>query len=116
VWLAPTQVRLVPVSDAHVEGAMRLAERLPFRVDVDDRDIKMGKKVRAAEREWIPYIIVVGERELDGGDLTVRQRLGEQLTMSLADFENLLTTETAGKPRRMLNTPRALSKRPIFVG
>jgi threonyl-tRNA synthetase len=116
VWLAPTQVRLVPVSDGHVEGAVRLAERIPFRVDVDDRDVKLGKKIRDAEREWIPFIVVVGERELTGGDLTVRQRLGEQVEMPFAAFVDLLATETAGKPQRSLNTPRTLSRRPIFVG
>ena len=57
VWLAPIQVRMLPVSDDHVDGAMLLAERVPFRVDVDDRDMKLGKKVREAEKEWIPYAI-----------------------------------------------------------
>jgi threonyl-tRNA synthetase len=115
-WLAPTQVRLIPVSRDHVDGAMRLAERIPYRVDVDDREEKLGKKVRDAEREWVPYILVVGERELGGGDLTVRQRIGDQAEMSIEAFVGLLDTETAGKPQRPLNTPRALSRRPIFVG
>ncbi|WP_199742310.1 threonine--tRNA ligase [Streptomyces triticirhizae] len=116
VWLAPTQVRLLPVSDDHVEGAMRLADRIPFRVDVDDRDLKLGKKIREAEREWVPFILVVGAKELSGEDLTVRQRLGEQKQMTLESFLELLAEETAGKPKRALNTPRALSRRPIFVG
>ncbi|WP_226962027.1 MULTISPECIES: threonine--tRNA ligase [Streptomyces] len=116
VWLAPTQVRLLPVSDDHVEGAMRLADQIPFRVDVDDRDLKLGKKIREAEREWVPFILVVGAKELSGEDLTVRQRLGEQRQMTLEAFLELLAQETAGKPRRALNTPRALSRRPIFVG
>jgi threonyl-tRNA synthetase len=115
-WLAPTQVRLVPISDAHVEGTLKLADRIPFRVDVDDRDIKMGKKVREAEKEWTPYILVVGERELSGGDLAVRPRVGEQMTMSLNAFIERLTEESAGKPMRSANTPRLLSRRPIFVG
>lgn len=116
VWLAPIQVRLVPVSDVHVEGAMRLAERLPYRVDVDDRDIKLGKKIREAAKEWIPYVLVVGERELANGDLTIRTRQGQQIEMSLDAFLEQLATETAGKPQRAANTPRAVSKRPIFVG
>ncbi len=116
VWLAPIQVRLVPVSDAQVEGALRLAERIPYRVDVDDRGHKVGKKVRDAEREWIPYVLVVGERELSGGDFTVRPRLGEQMKMPLDAFLERLSTETAGKPQRAANTPRSLSQRPIFVG
>jgi threonyl-tRNA synthetase len=115
-WLAPTQVRLVPTSDVHLEGALRLADRIPFRVDVDDRDMKMGKKVREAEKEWIPYILVVGERELSGGNLSVRPRVGEQVEMPLGAFVERLTVESAGKPLRSANTPRLLSKRPIFVG
>jgi threonyl-tRNA synthetase len=116
VWLAPIQVRLVPVSDAHVEGALRLADRIPYRVDVDDRDVKLGKKIRDAEREWLPYVLVVGEKELSGGDLTVRPRIGEQTEMPLDAFLKRLATETAGKPVRAANTPRSLSRRPIFVG
>ncbi|MGE5827261.1 MAG: threonine--tRNA ligase, partial [Micromonosporaceae bacterium] len=116
LWLAPTQVRLVPTSDSHIEGALRLADRIPFRVDVDDRDIKMGKKIREAEKEWTPYILVIGDRELAGGDLTVRPRIGEQMTMSLDAFVEKLSQESAGKPLRSANTPRLLSQRPIFVG
>jgi threonyl-tRNA synthetase len=116
LWLAPIQVRLVPVSTVHVAGAFELAQRIPYRIDVDDRDLKMGKKVREAETEWIPYVLVVGERELSGGNLTVRPRVGEQMEMSLDAFLDLLAQETAGKPTRVANTPRSLSRRPIFVG
>lgn len=116
VWLAPIQARLVPVSSEQVEGAVELASRIPFRVDVDDRDEKLGKKVRDAEREWVPYIIVIGDREINGGELTIRQRAGEQMTMSVEAFIDMLEAETAGKPRRLLNSPRQLSRRPIFVG
>ena len=116
VWLAPIQMRLVPVSDAHVEGALALAEQIPYRVDVDDRDAKLGKKIRDAEREWIPYVLVVGDKELSGGDLSVRPRIGEQKEMSLAALLEMLDAETAGKPRRPANLPPLLSKRPIFVG
>jgi threonyl-tRNA synthetase len=104
------------VSNAQTDGAYRLAEQIPFRVDVDDRDAKMGKKVRDAEREWIPYVLVVGDRELSGGDLTIRPRMGEQLQLPLDAFVERLTAETAGKPKRPANTPRSLSQRPIFVG
>lgn len=116
VWLAPVQLRLVPVSDAHVEGALTLAEQIPYRVDVDDRDAKLGKKIRDAEREWVPYVLVVGDKELSGGDLSVRPRTGEQKEMSLAALLEMLDAETAGKPRRPANLPKLLSKRPIFVG
>jgi threonyl-tRNA synthetase len=115
-WLAPIQVRLVPVSDAHVPGALDLADRIPFRVDVDDRDLKIGRKVREAEREWVSYTLVIGDKELSGGDLTVRPRIGEQVEMSLGVLLERLSSEAAGKPRLSANTPRLLSKRPIFVG
>jgi threonyl-tRNA synthetase len=117
VWLAPVQVRLLPVSDAHVLGALELARRIPFRVDVDDRDLKLGKKVREAEKEWVPYTIVIGARELSGeGPLTVRPRVGEQVEMILDELLAKLRDETAGKPTLPANTPIAVSKRPIFVG
>jgi threonyl-tRNA synthetase len=116
VWLAPVQVRLLPVSDAQVDGALDLVRQIPFRVDVDDRDAKLGKKVRDAEREWIPFSVVIGQRELEGGPLTVRSRSGEQLQMSLRDLVSRLEAETAGKPSRSANTPRRLSTRPVFVG
>ena len=116
VWMAPIQVRLVPVTDDHVEGALRLAEAIPVRVDVDDRDAKLGKKIRDAEKEWIPYTLVVGEKELSGGTLTVRPRLGGQLEMSVDSFVERLTAETDGRPERPANTPRLLTRRPTFVG
>jgi threonyl-tRNA synthetase len=117
VWLAPVQVRLLPVSDAHVEGAMRLAGRIPYRVDVDDRDMKLGKKVREAEREWVPYTIVVGDRELAGpGLLTIRPRTGEQVAMTLEALLGTLAAEVAGKPALPANAPRALSRRPVLAG
>ncbi len=116
VWLAPIQVRLLPVSDDHVQGALELAERIPFRVDVDDRDLKLGKKVRESEREWVPYALVVGDRELSGEPLSIRPRVGEQFEMSVEEFVEHLRAETAGMPEHRANTPRLLSRRPIFVG
>jgi threonyl-tRNA synthetase len=117
VWLAPIQVRMLPVSDDHVDGAMRLAERVPFRVDVDDRDMKLGKKVREAEKEWIPYTIVIGEKELSGtGPLVVRRRDGGQTEMTLEQLLDEIAAEMAGKPFMSANTPRRLSTRPIYVG
>jgi threonyl-tRNA synthetase len=116
VWLAPIQVRILPVSETHIQGALQMAERIPFRVDVDDRDLKVGKKIRESEKEWIPYALVFGEKELSGGTLTVRPRLGAQVEMTLDAFLEKLASETAGKPPLPANTPRLLSRRPIFVG
>lgn len=115
-WLAPTQVRLVPVSSEQLEGALELAKRIPYRVEVDDRDGTLGKKIRDAEKEWVPYVLAIGKKELAGGDLAVRPRVGEQQAMSVDAFLERLASEAAGKPFRPANLPRLLSRRPIFVG
>lgn len=117
VWLAPVQVRLIPVSDSHADSAVELAERLTFRVDVDDRDLKLGKKIREAEKDWVPYTIVIGDRELSGdGPLQIRPRSGEQFGATVDELIARLKKETAGRPSRPLNSPIRLSRRPVFVG
>src|SRR6266571_4950837 len=70
VWLAPTQVRVVPVSADQLDYARGLIERLPeVRVDLDDTNDTLAKKIRRAEKEWVPYIVVVGKREIESGAL-----------------------------------------------
>ena len=116
VWLSPVQVRILPISERNLERALELARLIPFRVDVDDRSLKIGKKIRDSEKEWIPYAIIVGDDEMSGDSLTVRPRIGEQFKTSVELFNSRLSEETAGKPQLPLNTPQLLSKRPIFVG
>ncbi len=94
---------------------MRLEDHILYRVDVDDRDLKVGKKIREAEKEWIPYALVIGEKELSGGTLTVRPRFGEQFEMTLEEFLERLAADTAGKPALPANTPLLLSRRPVFM-
>lgn len=116
IWLAPTQIRLLPVAEQHVAGAMKIAAQLPFRVDVDDRDLRLPKKIREAERDWVPFVVVVGEREVDGGQLNVRSRSGEQFEATLDELRDMIAAATEGRPTRRLNAPQLLSRRPIFVG
>jgi threonyl-tRNA synthetase len=86
VWLAPVQVRVIPVGEDHREAARTLAEKLgEFRVEVDDSDETVGKRIRNAEVEKIPYVIVWGDKESDDA-LAVRERGGEQSTKSLDDL------------------------------
>lgn len=76
-WLSPVQIRVVPVADRHNDAAMALRAELVregFRVDVDDATESVGKKIRSAEKAKIPYSLVIGDREAEGGDLTVRIR------------------------------------------
>ena len=83
VWLAPVQVRIIPVGEDHREAAHGLRERLDgLRVEIDERDETVGKRIRDAEVEKIPYVIVYGDKESEQA-LAVRKRGGEQSTLSL---------------------------------
>jgi threonyl-tRNA synthetase len=83
-WLAPVQIRIIPVGEDHREAAHALEERLgDHRVEIDERDETVGKRIRDAELEKIPYVIVYGDKESDES-LAVRKRGGEQSTLSLA--------------------------------
>ena len=64
VWLSPTQVRVVPISEKHLPFAEEVSKKLDCRVDIDDRDMSIGKKVREASREWIPYLVVLAIKKL----------------------------------------------------
>jgi threonyl-tRNA synthetase len=116
IWIAPIQARIIPVADRHTAFCETILEKIPFRVDLDDRDMSVGKKVREAERRWIPFILVVGDREAESGEFAVRIHGGEQRTMSLDGLNATIEGEIAGKPFRPLNVPVRLSERPIFVG
>jgi threonyl-tRNA synthetase len=86
LWLAPVQVRIVPVGEGHREAARALAEKLSaFRVEVDERDETVGKRIRDAEVEKIPYVVVFGDRESEQA-LAVRGRGGEQSTRTLDEL------------------------------
>ncbi|MDD4307994.1 MAG: threonine--tRNA ligase, partial [Thermoplasmata archaeon] len=71
-WLAPTQLRILPVKDEFLPDCIAMAKNLPGRVDVDDREMTIGKKIRDAEREWVPLIIVFGDSEKSSGKFQVR--------------------------------------------
>ncbi|GIU94873.1 MAG: threonine--tRNA ligase [Gaiellaceae bacterium] len=89
-WLSPVQARVLPVGEAHRVAASSLRERLVaegFRVDVDERDETLGKRIRDAELEKIPFVVVYGDRESDDA-LAVRERGGGQASWSL---DTLLT-------------------------
>ena len=84
-WLAPVQSRVIPVGEGHRAAATALRERLVaegYRVEVDERDDTLGKRIRDAEVEKVPFVIVYGDRESDDA-LAVRERGGEQSTIPL---------------------------------
>jgi threonyl-tRNA synthetase len=94
LWLAPVQVRILPVGEAHHDGAQTIALRLReagYRADVAEPTETIGKRIRTAEMEKVPYVVVYGDRESEES-LAVRGRGGEQETLSLADFVTKLAT------------------------
>ena len=103
VWLAPEQVRVVPISEAHHEYADAVAARLDaagIRVSDDKRSEKMGYKIRQAQLEKIPYMLVVGAQEVENGTVSVRTRKGENIgSMQLDDFIAKVKEEIASRAR-----------------
>lgn len=97
VWLAPVQAAVLPISDRHAEFAERAAaelRELGVRVEVDGRSESIGKKVRDAELARNPFMLVVGDREAESGEVAVRShREGELGTMGLAEFAALVSRE-----------------------
>ena len=93
-WLSPVQVKLLPVTDRAMDYAKNVAAQLDsqgFRVEVDGRNEKIGKKIREAQIEKVPYMVVVGDRDLENGTVSPRHRAAGDLgAMSFEDFEALL--------------------------
>jgi len=118
LWLAPTQVRVIPISDKFMIEAEKIVDTLEkncIRADVDDRPLTMQKKVREAETEWVNYVLVIGQREIDAGVLPVRDRKQRKIReMKLQQLIKEISEETEGKPFQPLTLPRLLSKRPQF--
>ncbi|HET6404453.1 MAG TPA: threonine--tRNA ligase, partial [Candidatus Thermoplasmatota archaeon] len=119
-WLSPTQVRFLPVSDAYVDACLEMAQRLTLvgiRADVDDRDQGVGRKIRDAEKEWVPLTVVYGEKEAASRMLPVRERYdGQQKDMQVAELEDHARHLQGGRPTAPLALPMRLSLRPIFRG
>ncbi len=90
LWLAPEQFRILPISERHHDACFELKAKLEaegFRVTVDDRAEKTGYKIREAQLQKIPYMLVLGDKEIENGEVAVRSRkAGDMGTMSVADF------------------------------
>ncbi len=97
VWLSPVQVAIVPVSEKHLEGAEALAvefRKAGIRVSIDKADETVGKKIRKTSQSKVPYALVIGDKELEGGDLMVRVRgIEEQVTMTKQGFVEKIRKE-----------------------
>ena len=119
LWLAPTQIRIIPLNEEFYDFCETLTDRLSannIRVDIDDRNESIGKRIREAEKEWIQYILVIGEKEANSKNLSVRDRQTENVKeISFDDFLNEINEHTKGKPFTGLNMPKYLSKRPQLM-
>ena len=96
-WLAPVQVKVLPISDKFVPYAQSIVQNLKnadIRAEVDDRNEKIGKKIRDTELLKVPYMLVVGEKEMNEGKVSVRrQGKGDLGTRTIGDFTGELANE-----------------------
>ena len=121
VWLSPTQVRIIPVTEKHTGYAEKVGGELGCRVDIDDREETVGKKIRDAGKEWIPYVAVVGDEEIKYGNITVTVR-SESIPdkpynkkMTVAELNQRVSDEIKGYPFKRNPLSVKLSARPKFV-
>ena len=119
LWLTHTQVRLIPVSSTHIDFCEQLFIKLTknqIRVDIDDRDESVGKKIRDSETEWIYYSLVIGDNEVKSNQLVLRDRLNKsQYHVSLEEIIKLIGSQIVDKPYLPLNLPSHLSRRPKIM-
>lgn len=102
VWLAPVQVRVIPVADRHLDYARKLEAELKsggVRVEVDDRSERMNLKIRQAQLDKIPYMLVVGDKEVADNSVSIRRRSGEQVAAQ--PFDSFLETISADIARKV---------------
>ena len=119
-WIAPVQVRLLTISEKQNEYAEKILDvlnREGYRADFDDREETLGKKIRQAEIDWIPYIVILGKNEEEGGTVSIRKRLigkpfgpkkstSEQFNnIQLEEFLEMLEEDTRGFPKHKLPIP-----------
>jgi threonyl-tRNA synthetase len=127
LWLSPTQVRFIPVADEFIPDCEKFIDQLnkisPFyfiRADIDDREESVSRKIRDAEKEWVPYIVVVGEKERTEHIMTPRVRIPElgakDKSYTIQQLHELILTQTKEFPQQKLPVALYVSKRPKFKG
>ncbi len=119
LWLAPTQVRIIPVKPEFLGYCEKLADKISsfdIRVDVDDRNESVSRSIRDAETDWISYIIVVGEKEVNATKMSIRDRkAGNVRELSVEELVKEIKEQIHDKPFMKLNMSRQLSKRPQIM-
>jgi threonyl-tRNA synthetase len=127
LWLSPTQVRFIPVADEFISDCEKFIDELnqisPYyfiRSDIDDREESVSRKIRDAEKEWIPYIIVVGEKERKEKTVFPRVRTNDMgqgdKPYTISQFHSLVLEQVKNYPQQKLPLALYISKRPKFKG
>jgi threonyl-tRNA synthetase len=127
LWLAPTQIRFVPVADEFISDCERIIDEMNklsayhfIRADIDDREESVSRKIRDAEKEWVPYIVVVGEKERLEKTVSPRIRVPElcqgDKAVTVPQLHNLILERVKDFPQQKLPLSLYLSKRPKFKG
>jgi threonyl-tRNA synthetase len=119
IWLSHTQVRIIPIRNEHLlfaENIENILSQSHIRVDIDDRPESLSKRIREAETEWIPFILVIGDKEAESTTLVIRdRRTGTQNESNIEELIEWVRKETKDKPFMPLNLPKYLSKRPQIM-
>ena len=119
IWLSHTQVRIIPIRNEHLPFAENTENTLSqsyIRADIDDRPESLSKRIREAETEWIPFILVIGDKEAESTTLVIRdRRTGTQNESNIEELIERIRKETKDKPFMPLNLPKYLSKRPQIM-
>ena len=120
LWLMPTQVRIIPMTEKFLQEAEKVAKKLErnhIRVDIDDRQLTLQKRIREAETEWIHYIVVIGQKEVESGILAVRDRINRKIRkMKINELIEEVKEKIKDKPFAELSLPKYLSQRAQFYG
>jgi threonyl-tRNA synthetase len=126
LWLSPTQIRLIPVGDEYIKECEKIFQELnkdeiyKIRIDIDDREESVSKKIRDAEKEWTPIIVVVGEKEKTSKKFTPRFRnkdIGDKnKSYSIKELSDLIIKKIKKYPQEPIPLSVYLSKRPKFKG
>ncbi len=121
LWLSPTQVRFIPVSpEKHLKLCMELADefsRQNIRADIDDRTETLAKRVMQSQKEWVPFTVAIGDKELNSDELNVRDRSkGKEYRIKKKELIEMIKKANQDKPYKPLPLNVLVSKRPIFYG
>ncbi len=100
VWLAPVQVMIIPVADRHNDYCRSLEKelrKLDIRAYIDDRPERMNQKIRQAQLDKVPYMLIIGDKEAESGEVSVRLRTGRQVNQSLDEFKKTVLEAVSSK-------------------